>query len=169
MSNEDLFKPKKKESGAKKFWRIVFGTMVGFFLSCIIVSILSMLMFAAMIASVGSTNTVTVKDNSILKLDLQKPIQEQAVDNPFEMFGDEFSQYSQSTIGLDDILACIKYAAKDPNIKGIYINTGSVGAAPATLKEVHDALVEFKESGKFIYAYADSYTQGAYYLSSVAD
>ncbi len=169
MSNEDLFKPKKKESGAKKFWRIVFGTMVGFFLSCFIVSILSMLMFAAMIASVGSTNTVTVKDNSILKLDLQKPIQEQAVDNPFEMFGDEFSQYYQSTIGLDDILACIKYAAKDPKIKGIYINTGSVGAAPATLKEVHDALVEFKESGKFIYAYADSYTQGAYYLSSVAD
>ena len=169
MSNEDLFKPKKKESGAKKFWRIVFGTMVGFFLSCLIVSILSMLMFAAMIASVGSTNTVTVKDNTILKLDLQKPIQEQAVDNPFEMFGDEFSQYYQSSIGLDDILTCIKSAAKDPKIKGIYINTGSVSAAPATLKEIHDALVEFKESGKFIYAYSDSYTQGAYYLSSIAD
>ena len=169
MSNEDLFKPKKKESGAKKFWRIVFGTMVGFFLSCLIVSILSMLMFAAMIASVGSSNTVSVKDNSILKLELQKPIQEQAEENPFEMFGDEFSQYYQSSIGLDDILTCIKSAAKDPKIKGIYINTGSVSAAPATLKEVHDALVEFKESGKFIYAYSDSYTQGAYYLSSMAD
>ena len=169
MSNEDLFKPKKKESGAKKFWRIVFGTMVGFFLSCLIVSILSMLMFAAMIASVGSSNMVSVKDNSILKLELQKPIQEQAEENPFDMFGDEFSQYYQSSIGLDDILTCIKSAAKDPKIKGIYINTGSVSAAPATLKEVHDALVEFKESGKFIYAYSDSYTQGAYYLSSMAD
>lgn len=169
MSNEDIFKPKKKETGAKKFWRIVFGTMVGFFLSCLIVSILSTLMFVAMIASMGSSNTVTIKDNTILKLNLQKPIQEQAVDNPFDMFGDEFSQYYQSGIGLDDILTCIKAAAKDSKIKGIYINTESVSTSPATLKEIHDALVEFKESGKFIYAYADNYTQGAYYLASVAD
>ena len=169
MSNEDIFKPKKKETGAKKFWRIVFGTMVGFFLSCLIVSILSTLMFVAMIASMGSSNTVAIKDNTILKLDLQKPIQEQAVDNPFDMFGDEFSQYYQSGIGLDDILTCIKAAAKDSKIKGIYINTESISASPATLKEIHDALVEFKESGKFIYAYADNYTQGAYYLASVAD
>lgn len=169
MSNEDIFKPKKKETGAKKFWRIVFGTMVGFFLSCLIVSILSTLMFVAMIASMGSSNTVAINDNTILKLDLQKPIQEQAVDNPFDMFGDEFSQYYQSGIGLDDILTCIKAAAKDSKIKGIYINTESISASPATLKEIHDALVEFKESGKFIYAYADNYTQGAYYLASVAD
>ena len=169
MGNEDIFKPKKKETGAKKFWRIVFGTMVGFFLSCIIVSILSTLMFVAMIASMGSSNTVAINDNTILKLDLQKPIQEQAVDNPFDMFGDEFSQYYQSGIGLDDILTCIKAAAKDSKIKGIYINTESISASPATLKEIHDALVEFKESGKFIYAYADNYTQGAYYLASVAD
>ena len=169
MSNEDIFKPKKKETGAKKFWRIVFGTMVGFFLSCLIVSILSTLMFVAMIASMGSSNTVAIKDNSILKLDLEKPIQEQAVDNPFDMFGDEVSQYYQAGIGLDDILTCIKAAAKDSKIKGIYINTESVSASPATLKEIHDALVEFKESGKFIYAYADNYTQGAYYLASVAD
>ena len=169
MGQEDYFKPKKKETGARKFWRIVFGTMVGFFFSCIIVSILSMFMFAAMIASMGSSTTVSVKDNSILKLDLQKNIQEQAEENPFDMFGDEFSQYYQSSIGLDDILACIKSAAKDPKIKGIYINSESVGAAPATLKEIHDALMEFKASGKFIYAYADSYAQGGYYLSSVAD
>lgn len=169
MGQEDYFKPKKKETGARKFWRIVFGTMVGFFLSCIIVSILSMFMFAAMIASMSTSSTVSVKDNSILKLDLQKNISEQAVENPFDMFGDEFSQYYQSSIGLDDILACIKSAAKDPKIKGIYINSESVGAAPATLKEIHDALMEFKASGKFIYAYADSYAQGGYYLSSVAD
>ncbi|MBP5650615.1 MAG: signal peptide peptidase SppA [Bacteroidales bacterium] len=169
MGQEDYFKPKKKETGARKFWRIVFGTMVGFFFSCIIVSILSMFMFAAMIASMGTTTTVSVKDNSILKLDLQKNISEQAEENPFDMFGDEFSQYYQTSIGLDDILACIKSAAKDPKIKGIYINSESVGAAPATLKEIHDALMEFKASGKFIYAYADSYAQGGYYLSSIAD
>lgn len=169
MGQEDYFKPKKKETGARKFWRIVFGTMVGFFLSCIIVSILSMFMFAAMMASMSTTSTVSVKDNSILKLDLQKNISEQSEDNPFDMFGDEFSQYYQSSIGLDDILACIKSAANDPKIKGIYINSESVGAAPATLKEIHDALMEFKASGKFIYAYADSYAQGGYYLSSVAD
>lgn len=169
MSNEAFFKPKKRESNAKKFWRIVFGTMVGFLFSCIIVSILSTLMFISMIATLGSSSVVTIKDNSILKLDLQKPIQEQAVDNPFEMFGDEFGQMYKSTIGLDDILNGIKSAAKDPKIKGIYLNVPSVSASPATLKEIRDALVKFKESGKFIYAYADNYSQGGYYISSVAD
>lgn len=169
MEQETVIKPKKKESNARKFWRIVFGTMVGFIFMSIITSFLSLLMFVAMIASLGKTEVVTVQDNSILKLDLQKPIVEQAEDNPFDMFGDEFSQYYQSTIGLDDILACIHSAAIDPKIKGIYINSPSVGASPATLKEIRDALVTFKESGKFIYAYSDNYTQGGYYLSSVAD
>lgn len=169
MDQEIVTKPKKKESNSRKFWRIVFGTMVGFIFSSILVSLLSMLMFAAMIASLGSVETVVVKDNSILKLDLQQPIVEQAEDNPFDMFGDDFSQYYQSTIGLDEVLASIKSAANDPKIKGIYINSPAVGGSPATMKEIRDALVTFKKSGKFIYAYADNYTQGGYYLSSVAD
>lgn len=169
MEQENVIKPKKKETNARKFWRIVFGTMVGFIFMSIITSFLSLLMFVAMIASMGKTETVVLQDNSILKLDLQKPIVEQAEDNPFDMFGDEFSKYYQSTIGLDDVLACIHSAAIDPKIKGIYISSPGVGASPATLKEIRDALVAFKKSGKFIYAYADNYTQGGYYLSSVAD
>lgn len=169
MDQEINTTPKKKESNAKKFWRIVLGTMVGFFFSSFIVSIFSTIMFIAMIVSMSNIETVKVYDNSILKLDLQQPIVEQAEDNPFDIFGDEFSQYYQSTIGLDDILACIKSAANDPKIKGIYINSPSLNCGWSTAREIRQALDEFKTSGKFIYSYADSYSQGGYYISSVAD
>lgn len=161
--------PKKKESNAKKFWRIVLGTMVGFLFSSIIASIFSTIMFIAMIASLSNIETVYVNDNSILKLDLSQPIVEQGEDNPFDMFGDEFSQFYQTTIGLDDILSCIKSATNDPKIKGIYLNTPTLNCGWSTAREIRQALEEFKASGKFIYAYADSYSQGGYYLASVAD
>ena len=169
MEQEEISKPKKKETKARKFWRIVFGTMVGFFFSFIIASLIFTLLFFIIISSVIKSDKVTVKENTILKMDLQKNIQEQAEENIFDIFGDEVSQLYQTSIGLDDILKCINSAAKDPKIKGIYLNASSIGASPATLKEIHDALVEFKKSGKFIYAYADNYSQGGYYVSSVAD
>lgn len=161
--------PKKKESRSRKFWRIVLGTMVGFILSNIVISFLSIIIFVAMVASMGTTEVVSVQENSILKLDLSQPISEYAEENPFDIFGDEFSQFYQSSIGLDDILASLKQAANDPKIKGIYINTPSVGASWATLREIRQAVDEFKKSGKFVYAYADNYSQGGYYLASVAD
>lgn len=161
--------PKKKESRSRKFWRIVLGTMVGFILSNIVISFLSIIIFVAMVASMGTTEVVSVQENSILKLDLSQPISEYAEENPFDIFGDEFSQFYQSSIGLDDILASLKQAASDPKIKGIYINTPSVGASWATLREIRQGVDEFKKSGKFVYAYADNYSQGGYYLASVAD
>lgn len=169
MENINSERPKKKETKSRKFWRIVFGTMVGFILMNVIVSFISLLLFVIVIAAVGTSDISPVKENSILKIDLGKPIAEQSEENPFDIFGDEFSAYYQSSIGLDDILASIKHAGTDPKIKGIYINSPVVSCSWATLKEIHDALLEFKESGKFIYAYADNYSQGGYYLSSVAD
>ena len=159
----------KSETRSRKFWRVVLGSMVGFVLASIITSILGILMFLGMIASfekMGSSNsTTTVKDNSVLVLDLSSSIEERAVEMPFD-----FGGYSTQSLGLDKILAAIEHAASDPKIKGIYLKSQTVGGAPATNKAIRDALMEFKKSsGKFIYAYSDIYTQNGYYMASVAD
>ena len=155
----------KPETRTRKFWRVVFGSMLGFFFSMILISILYMVMLISMIAAFSSMDkeSANVKDNSILKINLTQGVAERVVETPF----DKFNDYSQ--IGLDDVLASIKYAASDPKIKGIYINSATVSASPATVKEIHDALLAFKKSGKFIYAYSDVFAQNGYYLASVAD
>ena len=134
-------KNKKPETRARKFWRVVFGSMLGFFLSTVLVSFFYLIMMIGMIASLSksSTNTTVVKDNSLLKIDLAQSISERTVSTPF----DDFSGY-ESAIGLNDILAAIKQAGGDPKIKGIYLNLSNVAASPATLKEIHDALLQFK-------------------------
>jgi protease-4 len=158
----------RPESGGKKFWRIVFGSMVGFILSCIIFCLLSVFLMIGMVASFSSSSTTKiVADNSVLKLDLSTPIVEQAVPNPFEGF--ESLGFGDQAVGLNDILASIKVATTDNKIKGIYMNIGFVQSGTATIKEIRDALLKFKESGKFIIAYSEYYSQGAYYLVSLAD
>ncbi|MCR4964226.1 MAG: signal peptide peptidase SppA [Bacteroidales bacterium] len=154
----------KTESRGRKFWRIVLGSMVGFVLAMIVISIFYTLFMLGIIASVASKDTTSIKNNSVLKLNLDQSITERAIDMPFDM-----SSYGYDQMGLNDILAAIKHAAGDSKIKGIYINSANAAASPASLKEIHDALVEFKKSGKFIYAYSDSYHQNGYYLATVAD
>ena len=166
MNQENVIVTRKPETGARKFWRIVLGTMVGFFFSSLVVSFLSFIFMIVMVASL-SKDATPVKENSILKLTLQNEIVERSIPSPFDNLdlGDSYNTYT----GLDDILNCIKTAAKDDKIKGIYLNVSNIMARPATVKEIRDALLKFKESGKFIYAYSDIYSQNAYYLASVAD
>ncbi len=156
------------ETRSRKFWRVVLGSMVGFVLASFIVSILSILMFLGMIASfekIGKSNAPSVKDNSVLVMDLSASIEERAVEMPFN-----FGNYTPQSLGLDNILAAIESAAGDPKIKGIYLKSQTVGGSPATNKAIRDALIKFKKSsGKFIYAYSDIYTQNGYYMASVAD
>ena len=158
----------RPESRSRKFWRVVLGSMLGFVFANIIVSILGLLMFLGMIASVekmsSSGAATTVKDNSVLVLNLDSPIEERAVEIPFD-----FGSYSQQSVGLDKILAALKSAAGDSKIKGIYLKTSTVNASPATVKTIRDALEEFKKSGKFVYAYSDVYTQNGYYMATAAD
>lgn len=100
-----------------------------------------------------------------MMLDLNGALAERSQDNPFDaLMGDNYKTY-----GLDDILSSIKKAKENDDIKGIYIEATSLGAGFASREEIHNALKDFKESGKFIVAYGDSYSQGLYYLSSVAD
>ena len=137
----------KPESRSRKFWRVVLGSMVGFVLASIVLSILSLLMFIGMIASLSkeSSTIANVKDNSVLLVDLSAPIEERAVEIPFD-----FGSYAQQSVGLDNILASIKAAAGDSKIKGIYLKTSTVSASPASTKAIRDAIVEFKKSGKFV-------------------
>lgn len=166
--NENIEQNSKPETRSRKFWRVVLGSMVGFVLASIIVSILSLLMFLGMIASFeklgSSTASTNVKDNSVLLLDLSASINERAVEMPFD-----FGEFAKQSLGLDDILKAIDGAASDSKIKGIYLKSQSVGGSPATVKAIRDALMEFKKCGKFVYAYNDIYSQNAYYVATVAD
>ena len=158
----------QQESRSRKFWRVVFGSMVGFVLANIIVGILGLLMFLGMIASFekmsSSSSSGSVKDNSVLVLNLDSSIEERAVEMPFD-----FGPYADQSVGLDKILAAIKAAAGDSKIKGIYLKSSTVSASPATVKAIRDAVMEFKKSGKFVYAYSDVYTQNGYYMATAAD
>ena len=150
----------------KQFFKYVCATVVGIIIVVAIVAILSVLSLLGM-ASMGNV-TANVKDNSVLVIQLQGSIDERSEENPFaEIFG---SSSALSKQGLDEILAAIEHAKTEPKVKGIYLEAGTfAGAMPATLQAIHNALIDFKQSGKFIVAYGDQYTQGAYYLCSTAD
>lgn len=149
----------------KQFFKYVCATVVGILLVVAIITILSIMSLVGM-ASMGSV-TANVKDNSVLVIQLQGGINERSEENPFgELLGND----ALSDQGLDDILNAIKKAKNEPKVKGIYLEAGTfTGAMPATLQAIRKALVDFKESGKFIVAYGDAYTQGTYYLCSTAD
>ncbi len=109
-----------------------------------------------------------IKSNSVLVLNVSQGIAERTIDSPLESY-DIQSMQSITTIGIYDITENLKKAAKDPNIKGILIKSGISSPGFSMLDEIREALLEFKKSGKFIYSYADMYSQGGYYLASVAD
>lgn len=159
---------RKPESRSKKFWRIVLGSMVGFVLANMFIGVFSIFFMISMIAGASTGAAPVVENGSVLKIDLSNPIVERAEDNPFESmnFG---SYYSAASTGLDDILKSLKAAAEDRRIKGICLNLKSVSANPASMTAIRAALKDFKKSDKFIYAYSETYSQGAYYLASAAD
>ena len=147
----------------KDFFKFTLATITGIILTSIVMFVISIIVVFSMLSST-ETETV-VKKNSIMMLDLNGSLVERTSDNIFkELFDKE-----DSTYGLDDILASIKKAKENDDIKGIYIQATSLNANFASLQEIRDALNDFKKSGKFIVAYSDNYTQGMYYLSSVAN
>ena len=111
---------------------------------------------------------VDVKPNSVLFMTLSDQISDRSPVNPLENLNFQTMEID-TKLGLHDILNNIKKAKNDVNIKGIYIESSYIVAGMATTEEIRDALLDFKESGKFILAYADFYSQKAYYLASVAD
>ena len=153
LKNNKLFK--------MKFLRNLLATILGVFIAIFI-----MFFFFMIVAAMSKDNKITVKTNSVLELNLETKIKDDYnVANPFdEMFGG-----NNKILSLHKVLAAIKNAKNDEKIKGISINTLDVNAGLAQRQDIRDALLDFKESGKFITAYADYYSQSNYYLSSVAD
>lgn len=150
----------------KDFIKFTFASTLGVVLAGVILTFLSIVTIVGMVGMVASLSTETiVKENSILWLKLDGNLYERVEENPFEsMINNSFKSY-----GLNDILTSIQKAKDDKNIKGIYLEAGLMDAAYASLEEIRCALKDFKESGKFIVAYGDNYSQGMYYLASVAD
>jgi len=152
----------------KDFFKYLFASMLGFFLSVVIIFIIVIVIIFGAISSFDDDKSVTVSNNSILFLNLDQPITERTPKNPFGNLPIVGSN-EKDGIGLNDLLKSIKKAKTDDNIKCIYLNVSSPNAGFATMREVRNALIDFKKSHKKIISYSEVYTQGAYYLASVAD
>lgn len=148
----------------KDFIKFVFATVVGIIIFCVGGFFLSLLMLFSIAWS--SDSETQVPEKSVLKLDFNGTLSERgSEDLPFAaLLGDDTSNYT-----LRDVLSAIGKAKENESIAGIYIEADMLGTGYASLKSIRDALLDFRESGKFVVAYADNYTQGLYYLSSVAD
>ena len=147
----------------KDFFKFTFASVLGVVLAGIIFTIIGIVSLVGMVAS--SDTETKVQENSILCLNLEGLLSERVEENPImDLMGEKFASY-----GLDDILSSIQKAKDNENIKGIYLQPNVFIAEYPSLEEIRKALSDFKESGKFIVAYADQYTQEMYYLASVAD
>ena len=117
-----------------------------------------------------STPKTTLEENTIYRIDLSGVLVDQASEeNPFDAIIGEMYGQTTTTVGLNDLLSNIALAKDNDKILGIYLRGGSLSAGPASAKALRDALLDFKQSGKFIIAYSDAYTQTNYYIASVAD
>lgn len=123
-----------------------------------------------MMGDMMSTPATVLEDNTIYRIDMSGTLVEQAAEeNPFDALLSEMYGQTTTTIGLNDLLSNIALAKDNDKILGIYLKGGMLSAGPASAKALRDALIDFKQSGKFIIAYADSYSQTNYYIASVAD
>ncbi|HEY9197581.1 MAG TPA: signal peptide peptidase SppA, partial [Mucilaginibacter sp.] len=152
----------------KQFFEFVLATIVGVVVSAIIIAVIFAVIIVGIVSSAGSDKTADVEPNSVLHMAFTTPIVERTPNNPFA--GLSFlGLNSEKSIGLNDILANIKKAKTDGNIKGIFLDESYMTSGQATTEEIRNALIDFKKSGKFVVAYSEIYTQGFYYLASVAD
>ena len=147
----------------KEFLKFTFATITGLIVTGILLTFICIITIFSL-ASASESET-QVHKNSVMWLKLNGILTERSQPAPLGFLtGENYESY-----GLDDILASIQKAKKHENIKGIYLEAGDFKSGFASLEEIRTALADFKQSGKFIIAYADTYTQGLYYLSSVAD
>ncbi|MBH69694.1 MAG: signal peptide peptidase SppA [Flavobacteriales bacterium] len=152
----------------KNFFKNVLSTVVGIILSVFIVIIIFFGIISLSISSINNENNKKIKENSILTLNLSETIiAERTKNNPLQDLN--ISGDIKKTIELYDVLNNIEKAKEDENIKAIYINSNTINAGLSQIEEIRNKLLEFKKTGKKIIAYADYYSQSAYYLSSIAN
>ena len=148
----------------KDFFKYMSATVVGLIVFTLLTGVIGAMCIVGMIASGSSAKDVS--DNSVMVLNMSGMLDERSESS----FMDELNGGTVGTIGLDDVLEAISKAKDNDKIKGIYIEAGMLSAdSYASLAAIRNALLDFKKSGKWIVAYGDVYTQGTYYVASVAD
>jgi protease-4 len=150
----------------KQFFKMMFASVLGVFISVGILMLIGFVMFIGMISSImtSSSDSAPLIDEKVFGLSLNGGLAEVTTESPFgSLFG------SGKTLSLKDILSAIEAAKENDNIEGIYLDVSSLATGTAGVDAIRRELLDFKKRGKFIIAYADNYTQQCYYLSSVAD
>ncbi len=148
-----------------QFLKFMFASCLGTALALFLLMFIGIGWISSVATSATAKQKTIIKPNSVLELDFKHSIPEKTNNIPMDPF--DFEQ--KDVLGLSDMVAAIERAKEDPDIKGIYINATNVMAGKATSSVLRDALLDFKSSGKFVVAYANYYTQGAYYMASAAD
>ena len=139
-----------------QFLKFTLASIVGVMVAGLLLLFITIGIITAMVS--GSEEPVQSESNSVLLLKFDHQIVDRALKNPLE--GLDFGLFQgEKTVGLNDMLDCIRKAKTDDNITGIYLNPMDIQAGMATVEEIRAALKDFKTSGKFIYAYANYYSQ----------
>ncbi len=153
-----------------KFSKVLLAAFLGTLIAMVVTFFFKVGVVSSMISGLSAeTETISKPQaNSVLYMKLDYAISDRTTDNPFGSINFN-SMETKDMTGLNVILRNIEQAKTDPNIKGIYMELSSIPTSTATLQEIRDKLIEFKESGKFIITYGESYSQSAYYMASIAD
>lgn len=148
----------------KQFFKFMFASMLGTLILCLIVSLITFGIIAGIVAATSQTQRVISK-NTVLLARFDKMIADRSTKTKFVM------GYAgpEKLTGLNDILENLQKAKKDENIAGIYLDLSDIPSGISTMDEIRDGLLDFKKSGKFIWAYSEVYSQKSYYLASAAD
>lgn len=149
----------------KQFFKMMFASALGVFVAVGVMMVLSIFVLIVVVSSIGNRPAYTPKPDTVFKIQLDGALSDYVNENPLALFMGE----GENKLALNDVLSSIRKAKENNNIKGIYLESGNLVTGSASLKEIRGALEDFKESGKFVVAYADNYSQGNYYLCSVAD
>ncbi|MDR2682288.1 MAG: signal peptide peptidase SppA [Dysgonamonadaceae bacterium] len=150
----------------KDFFKMMFASALGVIIASVILSFLSFILLIGIVASLGTaTPAYNLQKDSVLKIHLDGIINDRKSADPFEFL----FHSSTDSYGLNDMLAAIEKAKTNDKIKGIYLVAGQMSSGYATAEPLRKALLDFKESGKFIIAYGENFNHRSYYVSSVAD
>ena len=143
------------------FFKTIIATIIGL----ILFGILSFFLFVGFIAAAGGDQVPQVDENSVLYINLNGPVKERIAEDPFN----ELFENSPQGIALLDAIEAISSAKNDENIQGIYLEHGYLSGGYGSFEEIRNALIDFKQSGKFVYSYAEYLSEQNYYIASVAD
>lgn len=152
----------------KNFFKLVFANMLGCLFSFVIFLLIIIFIVVGSISNLSKEKDIKVESNSVLAIDLDHAILERGSKNPFQQL--DYSQMRNTkSLGLNEITRAIEYAATDDNISAIYIEPGLINTSWASIEEIRNSLIRFKESGKPIITYSEIFTQKAYYLTQISD